>query len=82
MLLTAAKLRKLGNRSARELWVRGRQETAKFAERLPGGLRGEMSNRRGSEDSILLRDAGLPKRVPLSFSIACGPPAAGRFSAR
>ncbi len=45
MLLSAAKLRKLGNRSARELWVRGRQETAKLAERLPGGLRGEMSNR-------------------------------------
>ena len=45
MFLSAAKLRKLRNRSLHELYVRGRQETAKLAERLPRVSRGEMSDR-------------------------------------
>jgi len=45
MFVSAAKLRKLRNRSLHELYVRGRQETAKLAERLPRIGRGEMSDR-------------------------------------
>jgi len=36
MPVSAAKLKKLRNRSFYELWTRGKQETAKLAERLPG----------------------------------------------
>ena len=45
MLLSAAKLKKLRNRSLHELYVRGRQQTVKLAERLPIFSQREMSDR-------------------------------------
>src|SRR5688572_27957850 len=44
MLVSAAKLRKVRHRSLHELCVRGKQETAKWAERLRRAVPGEMSD--------------------------------------
>ncbi len=82
MLVSAAKLRKVRHRSLHELCVRGKQETAKWAERLRRAVPGEMSDEAWLGELRPASEASLARQVPRSFSSASEPHRAGRFSPR